>query len=95
MSVSNQLRQTISESGLTHYRIATDAGFAIRLLDRFMQGYELQTRTFDKLCDYFGLELRPARGRRKVAAKKAGTAPKQPDKKGRKTDPTGGKRSDG
>lgn len=90
MTVSQQLRHAIKECGSTHYRIAKDVGIDTAILDRFVSGKELQTRTVDVLCEYFGLELRQV-GRRtaktspKQSKKKPATASKQRPKKRART----------
>ena len=58
MSVSDQLRDEISRTGKTNYRIGTDLGISISTVDRFVNGRKpASTDTFDTLCEYFGLEL--------------------------------------
>jgi hypothetical protein len=75
MSVSEQLRKAIAESGDTHYRIWKETGINSRNLDRFVTGQtELGGRNIDRLCEYLGLEL---------CRKKQQTAGKQPGKKRR------------
>lgn len=68
MTISEQLRRAIVESGETHYRIGTEAGVPIKSLDWFVTGKrpELRSGTIDKLCEYFGLELcqKKRKGRR-------------------------------
>lgn len=73
--ISEQLKQAIRESGLTHYRLAKETGINARILDRFMSGEQegMQSRLMDPLCAFLGLEL--CKGKR--AGKSAGTAVKQ------------------
>ena len=83
MSVSEQLRRVIRESGITHYRIGKDTGLVIRTIDRFVtEGTPTHTDTFDALSDYFGLELhlKPGTVPRRFG-KKTGTGHKQAGKK--------------
>lgn len=79
MAVSEQLRQAIHDSGLTHYRIAHDTAISATTIDRFMAGKTLRTDTLDPLCEYFGLQLRQKRGTSaaKEAAKKGRTTAKE------------------
>lgn len=67
MTVSEQLRQAIVDSGETHYRIGKEAGVPIKSLDWFISGQrpELRSGTIDKLCEYFELELCPKKRRRR------------------------------
>jgi len=59
---SDALRQAISESGLSLYRIAKDTGVIKTSLMRFMAGEtSLRLDKVDVLAGYLGLEL----GRRK------------------------------
>jgi DNA-binding Xre family transcriptional regulator len=61
VTVSEQLRKAIVDSGETHYRIGKQTGIDTRVLDRFVSGERptLRSDTVDKLCEYLGLELRP------------------------------------
>jgi len=74
MTITEQLRQAIIESGETHYRIGKETGVDTRVLDRFVsrQIEDMMGRNIDRLAEYFGLEL---------AEKKPGTAPKEATKK--------------
>ena len=80
MTVNEQLRAAIGESGETHYRIGKGAGIAPSVLDRFVSRETdcLTGRNIDRLCDYFGLELRPKAGQaeRKPPATKRGAKKK-------------------
>ena len=69
VDLSEQLRQAVRDSGLTPYRIATDAGVDRAVMTRFVnrdRGLTLDTAS--RITDYLGLELRPAR-KRKTKAK--------------------------
>ncbi len=81
MTVSDQLRDAIRRSGLTHYRIGTDTGINIRTIDRFVSGKPMHSDTIDAVCEYLGLELRPVRAPQKQTGKKTGTSRKQSRKK--------------
>ncbi len=60
LSVSDQLRRAIDECGLTKYRIYVETGVDQATLSKFVRGERgVSLDTFDVLCDYLGLELRP------------------------------------
>ena len=68
MTLQEQFRQAIEDSGLTLYRIAKDSGVAYPVLYRFASGErDLTLATASKLADYFGMRLtcprRPKKGR--------------------------------
>lgn len=71
MTISEQLRQAIVNSGDTHYRIWKETGVPIKSLDWFVSGQrpELRSGTIDRLCEYFGLELQPVKKGKKPARK--------------------------
>lgn len=75
------------KSGITHYRVGKDIGISPAALDRFVasERAQLQSNTIDKLCDYFGLELRKKTdtSAKKQPAKKKRTTPKRTAKKKR------------
>lgn len=57
-TMSETIRTTIHDSGLTLYRVAKDAGVAYAPLHRFMNGERgLSVESLDKLCGFLGLEL--------------------------------------
>ena len=62
-----QLRRAIRESGLTPYRVATDADVDRSIMTRFVNGDRgLTLDTASRICDVLNLELRPVRrGKRK------------------------------
>lgn len=66
MTVSDQLRRAIIDSGLTHYRIGKDTGIDTKVIDRFVSGERptIRSDTLDRLCEYLGLQLRPKPGKR-------------------------------
>ncbi len=86
MAVSDQLREAIVRSELTHYRISQQTGIDTRTLDRFVSGEapRMMSHNIDRLCEYLGLELQPVK-KRSTAAKQGGkkrsTAGKQAAKK--------------
>ena len=60
VSLADQLRQAINESGLTQYRIAKESGVQQTILSRFATGERnVQLDTADKLAAYFGMSLNP------------------------------------
>jgi transcriptional regulator with XRE-family HTH domain len=73
MSIVQQLRQIIVDSGKTQVEIESETGIPQPTMSKFMSGKRgLRLTDIDKLAVYFGLELRPAE------------APKKPAKKSRK-----------
>jgi hypothetical protein len=85
MTINEQLRTAIGDSGDTHYRIGKETGIAPSVLDRFLSRAtdHLTGRNIDKVCEYFGLELCKTRQRTggKQAGKKQPTKRKQAAKK--------------
>ena len=57
------LRRAIKASGLTRYRIATDAGVDHAALARFIKGTGITLDTASRLCDVLGMELVKQKGR--------------------------------
>lgn len=53
------LRKCIKEDAMTLPHIADEIGINKSFLSRLMNGKGLQTKTADKLCEYYGLELKP------------------------------------
>ena len=54
---ADALREAIVESGLTHYRIAKEAGVAPAIIDRFVSGErDMMLGTATKLAEFLGLE---------------------------------------
>lgn len=63
--LSEQLKAEIRDSGLSHYRIAMDAGIRPEQIDRFMSGErDLRLESASKLAAVLGLELKPKRRKR-------------------------------
>jgi transcriptional regulator with XRE-family HTH domain len=57
-TMTDVLKHAIRESGLTHYRIATDTGIFDTSLLRFMRGEtSLRLDKADALAEYLGLRL--------------------------------------
>lgn len=57
-TISDTVRTTIQNSGLSLYRIAKDSGVAYAQLHRFASGERgISMDAMDRLCDYLGLHL--------------------------------------
>ena len=57
-TVSDQIRQTILDTGLTNYRISKLTGVEQSTLSRFMNGgYAVSTETLDILGEFLDLEV--------------------------------------
>jgi transcriptional regulator with XRE-family HTH domain len=64
MSLEDQLRKAIEESGLPLYKLGERAGVSDGLLSNFVRGHRTMTlKTADKLAQALGLELRQRRGK--------------------------------
>ena len=64
MSLEDQLRKAIKESGLPLYKLGERAGVSDGLLSHFVRGNRSMTlKTADKLARALGLELRHRRKR--------------------------------
>ncbi len=59
MTVSDQLRQAIEDSGETLYRVAKDSGVSYPTLHGFVGGRDIKLSNADKIADYLGLSLWP------------------------------------
>ena len=60
MSLSDQLKTIIRNSGKSLYEIAKRSGVGLPVLFRFMAGQrDIRLATANKLVDYLDLELRP------------------------------------
>ncbi len=60
--ISDQLRAAIRDCGRTIYRVSKDCGIAESQLHNFVNGKcGVGLQNLDTLCDYVGLELRPAK----------------------------------
>jgi hypothetical protein len=60
MAISDNMRDAIRASGKSITSLAQECGISQPMLTRFMDGQDLRLAMVDKLCSYFGLELRPA-----------------------------------
>jgi transcriptional regulator with XRE-family HTH domain len=59
-TITEQLRQAIHDSGLTHYRIGKDAGIKPEIVARFARGErDVRAETFAKIAAALGLHLAP------------------------------------
>ncbi len=57
-TVCDQLKAAIAESGLSHYRIAKDAGIRPEMIARYVKGErDIRSETFAKIAMVLGLEL--------------------------------------
>ena len=58
--ISDQLRRAIEDHPVSRYRISKDTGIDATVLSKFVRGERgVSLDTFDVLCEYLGLELRP------------------------------------
>jgi len=70
MSLPEQLREAISATGQTTYRVAKESGVSFPVVYRFLKGERgITLDTAGKLADYLGLELRPVQRTRKAKGK--------------------------
>ena len=60
MTISDQLRKAIAETGMTQAALAKSSGISQSMLARFINGKGVHVETADKLAAYFNLELTPA-----------------------------------
>jgi transcriptional regulator with XRE-family HTH domain len=58
MKMSDQIRQAITESGLSRYRVAKESGVDEGMLSRFMAGSGARSGTLDKIAEFLGLVVR-------------------------------------
>lgn len=64
-TISDVLRAEIRASGLALLAIQNETGVHRASISRFLRRErELRSGAVDRLCSYFGLELKPARRRR-------------------------------
>ena len=64
MTLADQLRQAIRDSGKTQYMIAKDTGISQPMINRFTNGERgISLETADKLMEHLGLELQPKQAR--------------------------------
>ncbi|MCK6456485.1 MAG: hypothetical protein L6Q92_08145 [Phycisphaerae bacterium] len=62
-NIEKALRNAMKRCGLSVYAIAKGSGVPLTCVQQFAAGRGLRLATADRLADYFGLELRPKRGR--------------------------------
>jgi plasmid maintenance system antidote protein VapI len=63
VTICDQLRQAILESGKTHYRIGKDAGVKPEIVTRFVRRQrDIRAETFAKIALVLGMELLPKKG---------------------------------
>lgn len=59
LTIVDQLRQAMKDSGETEYAIAKSAGVSQSIVNRFTNGERgISFETAAKLCEHLGLELR-------------------------------------
>ena len=63
MTLQDQLRQAVRDSGVSLYRVAKDSGVRYQVLHRFVSGKrDLTLETASRLADFFGMRFtRPRR----------------------------------
>jgi hypothetical protein len=59
MTITETIRQHLTATSETLYRVAKDTEIAWSTLKRFADGGGLRSDQMDKLAEYFKLELRP------------------------------------
>ncbi len=64
-TVSDRLRKTIRQSGISLNRLEIDAKVNRLCIARFLEGKAILSHNLDALCEYFGLELEPKKCNRK------------------------------
>jgi transcriptional regulator with XRE-family HTH domain len=66
VNITETLRTAIQRTDVSRYEIAKATGIAQSALSRFIHGERgLDGDSINKLCQYFGLELRPIKSNRK------------------------------
>lgn len=65
MTITEQLRALVNGDAQTRYAIHKATKIDQAALMRFADGGDAKGTTLDKLAEYFKLELRPTRGRKK------------------------------
>ena len=71
MTIEETLKRCIEDSGETIYRIAKDSGIDYATVHRFVNEHrDARLSVIQKLADYFELELRPRKGKRKTPAER-------------------------
>lgn len=58
MSMNDQVKQAVEQSGLTRYRICKLSGVSQGMLSRFMNGYtDMTLATLDRIAPVIGVSL--------------------------------------
>ncbi len=58
LKLTDQIRKSMDESGLTRYRISQATGIDESALSKFYHGTRgLSLESLDRLCDYLGLQV--------------------------------------
>lgn len=55
MTISDQLRTALADSGLTQSQIAEASGVSQRAVSQFLAGYQVRSDTLDALADAVGM----------------------------------------
>lgn len=55
MTITDQLRTALTDSGLTQSQIADAAGVSQRAVSQFLHGYQVRSDTLDALADAVGM----------------------------------------
>jgi transcriptional regulator with XRE-family HTH domain len=59
MSVSDQVRKALVDSGISRYRVSKDLGISQAQLSKFVNRKAgLSVGALDRLCEFLGLEVR-------------------------------------
>jgi transcriptional regulator with XRE-family HTH domain len=62
LTIIDELREAILNSGETEYRVAKESGVAQPILNRFLRGERgVSLETAAKVCQYLSLHLAPIR----------------------------------
>jgi hypothetical protein len=71
MGLSEQLRESIVQSGRTLYRISKDSGVSYSSLHYFVRGAQgLSAESLEKLVGYFGWTIGPPQQKRAAKTRK-------------------------
>lgn len=65
MTVSDQLRKAIRDTGLSGAKLSKSLEMSDTTITRFLAGKQLQSDKVDELCERLGLELRPVESRKR------------------------------
>ena len=57
MTPTEKLRKMIIDSGEYCIDIAEQTGVNVSVISRFASGLQIQSHNFDKLCEYFELDI--------------------------------------